>query len=75
MGAGLGSAGVTHADLYGEEENLLGEENHSSSSKQGLTSPSSAHVSQVPPGSWVMTGTPAPKPRLSSCGLTKGKKG
>lgn len=75
MEAGLSSAGVTHADLYGEEENLLGEENHSSSSKQGLASPSSAHVSQVPLGSWAMTGTPAAKPRISSHGFTKGKKG
>ena len=73
--AGLDSAGVRHTDLYGEEENPFGEENHPFSSKQGLTPLSSAYVTQVPPESWVMTGTPAAKPRLSSHGLLKGKNG
>lgn len=51
-GGRLGFIWVTHTDLYGEEENLFGEENPSFSSKPGLTPPSSASISQVPLESW-----------------------
>lgn len=43
MEPGLDLAGVRQRDLYGEEENPFGEENPSSSPRQGLTPPSSAH--------------------------------
>lgn len=59
MEAGLDPARVRHTEWYGEEVNVFGEENHSLSSKQGLTPLSSAYVSQVPPWSWAMAGTPA----------------